>query len=108
MSPDFRWYWQVFLYHVPEVLPWLLGGLVGLVAISFSPLGRALVGHLRTRRGEADILEDLVTHVGAMRQELAEALERLDAAERRLRQPPGKLPIETPSSEGAQRLTTPH
>jgi len=108
MTPDFQWYWQAFLYRIPEVLPWLLGGLAGLAAVSLSPLGRALIRHLRSRRAETDLLEDLVTHVGAMRQELGEALERLDAAERRLRQLPGRAPIDTQSAEGPQPSTTPH
>jgi hypothetical protein len=32
------------------VLPWLVGGLVLIAAVSFSPLGRLFVGYLRASR----------------------------------------------------------
>lgn len=74
----------VFLNTSAAVLPWLLGGLVLLGAVSFSPLGRLWVGYLRERRRDSESLEALLGEMNGLRSVLGEVVERLDATERRL------------------------
>jgi hypothetical protein len=86
---------------VPEVLiPLVLFIMMGLVGMSFSPLGRALARRVGGDKGEqaesaalaeVDALRD---EVQALRGEVGEVQERLDFAERLLAQArtQGKLP----------------
>jgi hypothetical protein len=97
-------------YNLAAVLPWLLGGALGVAVISVSPLGRVAVRHLRARREEQDLLEELVIQVSAMRQELAEAAERLDGTDRLLRalMPPHGAPVQPARPSTLAPPVTPH
>jgi hypothetical protein len=83
---NWSWYLQQVLARLTEVVPWLLGGLVGLGAFSFSPLGRELVHRLRVRRADTALAEATLQELAEVRQLLGEIVERLDVTERRLSQ----------------------
>lgn len=108
---NWNWYWTQLVANLIPVIPWVLAGLAGLGAVSWSPLGRSLLRHLKDRREEAALLEELVVQVTAMRQDLAEVTERLDGTERLLRTlegpgaPLGRL---VPPSAPPPPLNTPH
>jgi hypothetical protein len=107
---DWHRYSIQLFYDLSRVLPWLLGALVSLGALSVSPLGKALIGHLRARREEGVLLEELLAQVAAMREELAETTERLDGTDRLLRahqQPPALNPNLAPPPAPTP-LVTPH
>jgi hypothetical protein len=85
------------------VLPWLVGGLILIAAVSFSPLGRLWVGYLRDRRRDAEALEAMLAETSALRGVLGEVVERLDATERRLALgPPTPQPRRTASEDGVR------
>lgn len=90
MNPD--WYLAQVLASLIAALPWLLGALGTVAVVSFSPLGRALLRHLRERQRDAELSDALLQEIGELRALLGETLERLDATERRLAQPLPALP----------------
>lgn len=109
MNPD--WYLAQVLASLLAALPWLLGALGSVALVSFSPLGRALLRHLRERGREAETSEALLQEIGDLRALLGETLERLDATERRLAQlppalPPSGTPLVAPPREA--QANTPH
>lgn len=85
------------------VLPWLVGGLILIAAVSFSPIGRLWVGYLRDRRRDAEALEAMLSETSALRGVLGEVVERLDATERRLALGPATPPPRRSSSEDSVR-----
>lgn len=95
--------WMVFLSTAAAVLPWVLGGLVLVGAVAFSPLGRLWIAYLRERHRDSEALEAMLAESGALRSMLGEVIERLDATERRL-----ALGQPSPPVQGqGDRLTTP-
>lgn len=80
---DWHWHLTQFLAQLTMALPWLLGGLGGLAVFSFSPLGRGIVKHLRDRRQDATVNEQLLGELEELRRVLGEITERLDVTERR-------------------------
>lgn len=78
-----RWLLQL-LYASTSVLPWLIGGTVGLAIVTFSPLGRGILRHLRDSRREAALTEQALADLAALRAVLSEVVERLDSTERLL------------------------
>ena len=80
------WYLTQLLARSVEALPWLVGGLFGLGVFSWSPLGRGLIGHLRSRRTDAAVNEQLLRELEELRQLLGDVTERLDFAERKMAQ----------------------
>lgn len=76
----------------------LIFGGATIVALSFSPLGRALAERLRGRRGveveHVEQREELLDAIDGLRREVAELAERVDFTERLLarRSEPGALP----------------
>jgi len=82
------------------VVPIVVFIVLGLIPISFSPVGRALArrigGEPRAERDEADILA-LQGDVADLRQELDEVQNRLDFAERLLTQAREKGLLGAPS-----------
>ena len=75
---------MIFLNTAAAVVPFILGGLVLIAAVSFSPLGRLWIGYLRQRKRDSEALEAMVEEIAALRGVLGEVVERLDATERRL------------------------
>ncbi len=82
MNPT--WWLTQFLYKFVTVLPWLVGGAAGLAIVSFSPLGRGILRHLRESKRDAALNEQVLTELTALRGELGEVMERLDSTERML------------------------
>ncbi len=79
-----QWWLTQILYRFVEVLPWLVGGGAVFAIVSWSPLGRALLQHLRERRRDAAASEELLAELAAVRQVLGEVTERLDGTEQQL------------------------
>lgn len=75
---------MIFLNTAAAVVPFLLGGLVLIAAVSYSPLGRLWIGYLRQRKRDSEALEAMLEETAALRGVLGEVVERLDATERRL------------------------
>lgn len=75
---------MVFLNTAAAVVPFLLGGLVLIAAVSYSPLGRLWIGYLRQRKRDSEALEAMLEETAELRGVLGEVVERLDATERRL------------------------
>lgn len=102
-----------FLNQLAGALPWLLSVLAAAAVLGWSPLGRALLRYLRGREQESMLLEDLIAHTTAMRQEIADAVERLDATDRLLRgqntadRPPAASEMQAPLNP-LPRQVTPH
>ena len=73
----------------PEIVPVIFFAMVGLIVVSFSPLGRAfarrIAGESRPARDDTEI-EALHSDVAQLRRELDEVQNRLDFAERMLAQ----------------------
>jgi len=86
---------MIFLNTAAAVIPFLLGGLVLIAAVSYSPLGRLWIGYLRQRKRDSESLEAMLEETAALRGVLGEVVERLDATERRLAL--GALPVPPPS-----------
>jgi hypothetical protein len=111
---NWHWFLTQVLAKLTDVVPWLLGGLVGLGAFSFSPLGREVFQRLRSRRAEAALTEATLQELSEVRQLLGEIAERLDVTERRLAQigaePPRTRPALGQPPEIAQDrpVVTPH
>ena len=82
MNPDVLT--MVFLNTAVAVVPFILGGLVLIAAVSYSPLGRLWIGYLRQRKRDSEALEAMLDETAALRSVLGEVVERLDATERRL------------------------
>ena len=82
---------MIFLNTAAAVIPFILGGLVLIAAVSFSPLGRLWIGYLRQRKRDSEALEAMLEETAALRGVLGEVVERLDATERRLAL--GALPL---------------
>jgi hypothetical protein len=82
---------MIFLNTAAAVVPFILGGLVLIAAVSFSPLGRLWIGYLRQRNRDSEALEAMLQETAALRGVLGEVVERLDATERRLAL--GALPV---------------
>ena len=78
---NWQWHLTQFLAQLTAMLPWLLGGLGGLAVFSFSPLGRGIVRHLRSRRQDAAVNEQLLGELEELRRVLGEITERLDVTE---------------------------
>ena len=93
---------MVFLNTAAAVVPFILGGLVLIAAVSYSPLGRLWIGYLRQRKRDSEALEAMLEETAALRGVLGEVVERLDATERRLAL--GALP--TPPHNRADIATT--
>ncbi|HSE52062.1 MAG TPA: hypothetical protein VLB00_07715 [Gemmatimonadales bacterium] len=94
---------MILLNSTVVMLPWLVGGLILIAAVSFSPLGRMFVGYLRDRRRDAEALEAMLAETGALRGVLGEVVERLDATERRLALgPPTPQPRRNPSEDAVR------
>jgi hypothetical protein len=75
---------MIFLNTAAAVVPFILGGLVLIAAVSYSPLGRLWIGYLRQRKRDSEALEAMLDETVALRGVLGEVVERLDATERRL------------------------
>ena len=86
---------MIFLNTAAAVVPFILGGLVLIAAVSYSPLGRLWIGYLRQRKRDSEALEAMLDETVALRGVLGEVVERLDATERRLAL--GALPMQPPS-----------
>jgi hypothetical protein len=82
---------MIFLNTAAAVIPFLLGGLVLIAAVSYSPLGRLWIGYLRQRKRDSEALEAMLEETAGLRTVLGEVVERLDATERRLAL--GALPL---------------
>ena len=94
---------MILLNSSVVMLPWLVGGLILIAAVSFSPLGRLFVGYLRDRRRDAEALEAMLAETSALRGVLGEVVERLDATERRLAlAPPTPQPRRSPSEDSVR------
>ena len=94
---------MILLNSSVVMLPWLVGGLILIAAVSFSPLGRLFVGYLRDRRRDAEALEAMLAETSALRGVLGEVVERLDATERRLALgPPTPTPRRNPSEDSVR------
>lgn len=94
---------MILLNSAMGMLPWLVGGLILIAAVSFSPLGRLWVGYLRDRRRDAEALDAMLAETSALRSVLGEVVERLDATERRLALgPPTPQPRRNPSEDGVR------
>lgn len=107
MNPD--WYLAQVIASLIAALPWLVGALGTVAVVSWSPLGRALLRHLKGRRQEAEVAEALLQEIGDLRALLGETLERLDATERRLAQlPSGPAHVPLPAPPREAPLNTPH
>jgi len=78
-----HWLLQL-LYSSTTVIPWLVGGVFGLAVLSFSPLGRGILRHLRESKRDAALSEQVLAELTALRAELGEVMERLDSTERLL------------------------
>ena len=101
MSPEILK--MVLLNSAMGMLPWLVGGLILIAAVSFSPLGRMFAGYLRDRRRDAEALESMLAETSALRGVLGEVVERLDATERRLALgPPTPQPRRSPGEDGVR------
>jgi hypothetical protein len=97
---------MIFLNTAAAALPFLIGGLILLAAVSYSPLGRLLIGYLRERKRDSEALQAMLDETSALRGVLGEVVERLDATERRLAL--GALPPAGPSrSEIPTEIRTP-
>ena len=94
---------MILLNSSVVMLPWLVGGLILIAAVSFSPLGRMFVGYLRDRHRDAEALEAMLAETSALRGVLGEVVERLDATERRLALgPPTPQPRRNPSEDSVR------
>jgi Tfp pilus assembly protein PilO len=65
------------------------GGTV--IAISFSPIGKAIAERIRGRRPEQETDPEILAELDDLRAQLSEVHERLDFAERLLPQAPSKV-----------------
>jgi len=74
---NWEWYLTQLAMQAIEVLPWLVAGLAAVAVVSFSPLGRGLVRHLRARREEMGITEQMLCEMQELRKVLDEISERL-------------------------------
>jgi hypothetical protein len=86
--PDYS---QVIVLALIQALPWLVGGVVVAGVLGWSPLGRSL---RRTTTGDDAAMREVHGELTAIRQELAEAQERLDYSERLLMAPKVDAPIQ--------------
>ena len=66
------------------LVPFFIFGGGALVAVSFSPIGRALAERLRGRGAQAETDPALLAEMDDMRAQLSELQERVDFAERLL------------------------
>jgi hypothetical protein len=85
-------WWLQFFFQLSSVLPYFAAGTAAVIAVSFTPLGRALTRHLRDSRRGAGLSPELEDAIAALRNDSLEILERLDFLERALAQrdlPPG-------------------
>lgn len=104
----------VFFEHVASALPWIVGGLVLLVAWSLSPFGRALIRHLRDSRRDVSLTEAMLNELGELRLTLSEVAERLDATEQELTRArmfaprPADTSALPPTMSAEPRIPTPH
>jgi hypothetical protein len=73
-----------FLNYLMAALPWLVGAGVFAVVGYASPLGRALLRYLRDHRRDAELTEEMLLELQALRGTLGEVVERLDGTERLL------------------------
>lgn len=108
-------FWTQFFFQLSSILPWFAAGAAAVIAVSLTPLGRALTRYLRDARSRnlpPEALQDLT----ALRSDVTEVLERLDFLERAIAQQrlgPGQLPeIQAPklasgSEPGETRIPTP-
>lgn len=79
-------FWLQFFFQLSTILPYVAAGAAGLIALSLTPLGRALTRYLResrTSQGQATSLEETLS---GLRADIAEVLERQDFLERALAQ----------------------
>lgn len=79
-------FWNQFFFQLSTILPYVAAGAAGLIALSLTPLGRALTRYLRDSRsgqGQAAGVEETLS---AIRADIAEVLERQDFLERALAQ----------------------
>lgn len=74
-------FWTQFFFRLSDILPWFAAGAAALVAVSLTPLGRALTRYLREARSGFHAAEG-PPELAALRGDLAEVLERLDFIER--------------------------
>lgn len=74
-------FWSQFLFRLSNVLPWFAAGAAALIAVSLTPLGRALTRYLREARS-GSLSPDGHPDLAGLRGDLAEVLERLDFIER--------------------------
>lgn len=84
MNPDWNHLWAIFFQDAAAALPWVVGGVVLLVAWSFSPFGRGLMRHLRDARRDIALTEAMLHELGELRLTLSEVVERLDTTEQEL------------------------
>jgi hypothetical protein len=106
---DSTWWLTQVLYKLLEVFPWLVGGSVGLAIVSFSPLGRGILRHLRDSKRDAALNEQVLAELTALRGELGEVMERLDSTERLLSSSllPGLHPTPSTRLEAPRELQDP-
>jgi hypothetical protein len=109
-----QWLLQL-LYSSTAVIPWLVGGVLGLAVVSFSPLGRGILRHLRESKRDAALTEQVLAELTALRAELGEITERLDSTERLLstsllpgfRQEGSTRPVTPNGLQDPHRIRTP-
>lgn len=85
MSPVHQW-WLQFFFQLSTVLPYFAAGTAAVIAVSLTPLGRALTRYLRESRHGQSIPPEVEEALAALRADSTEVLERLDFLERMLAQ----------------------
>jgi hypothetical protein len=73
--------WPAVLEHAAVALPWVVGCLLVMGVAYLSPLGRALMRHLRERATDAALSEAMLAELEQLRLTLGEVVERLDSTE---------------------------
>jgi hypothetical protein len=110
-------FWMQFFFQLSSILPWFAAGAAAVIAVSLTPMGRALTRYLRDARSRS-LPPEALQELTALRSDVAEVLERLDFLERALAQQrltpgPGQIPeIQPPRLAGGpeqegSRIPTP-
>ena len=87
-----RMFWGM-LNTTAYALPWILGGLGGIVLLSHGPIGKALRRLAQSRDEETALLAATAASIAEMRAVLEQMAERQDFMERALTQPVRPQPL---------------
>jgi len=103
-------FWTQFFFKLSDILPYFAAGAAAVIAVSLTPLGRALARYLREANRTQALPPAMEEALGSLRADTAEILERIDFLERavaqeRLKADPAAPALPPPPPTG--RIVTP-